>query len=175
MDAGEPTMDDLLTLLSRRLEGRWELVAEDEGRRLLVRPSGAGAGAGVSAATLAQALETLLTAAAPPGEPRVQVRAEGVPVEYDEEAGLLEAARALARTAAQLGRAFALGPMSVQQRRAVHQALGEVPEVWTQSEGDGLQRRLWLVPRQIGRRPEPGRGAGEPRPAAGAKTEPAGE
>jgi predicted RNA-binding protein Jag len=64
-----------------------------------------------------------------------------------EATGLSAAVRAAALTAAKRGRAFALGPMSVVDRRQIHHALGEVPEVWTQSEGDGIFRRLWIVPR----------------------------
>jgi hypothetical protein len=159
--------DELIALLSRRFEGRWELVAEDGGGRLLLKRLDAARE--ISAPALAQALETVFAALRPAGSDKLPVRAEGTATEFDEEAGLNDAARALARTAAQLGRAYALGPMSVQQRRSVHQALGEVPEVWTQSEGDGIQRRLWLVPRQVARKPEPAprtsapRGSGSPR------------
>lgn len=73
----------------------------------------------------------------------------GVPPEgrVDGDEGLTEAALALARTAIAHQRPFALGPMSVHERRQVHQALGDVPEVWTQSEGEGILRRLWVIPR----------------------------
>lgn len=74
----------------------------------------------------------------PPGAPRPGREAEG----------LEQAARALAEAAAARGRAFALGPMAVGDRRLVHQALGDVPGVWTQSAGEGIFRRLWVIPRE---------------------------
>jgi predicted RNA-binding protein Jag len=61
--------------------------------------------------------------------------------------GLMAAVRTAAQQAAQRGRPFALGPMSVADRRQIHQALGEIGQVWTQSEGDGIFRRLWVIPR----------------------------
>lgn len=71
----------------------------------------------------------------------------GPPRPTREALGLDASARALAESAAARGRAFALGPMSVGDRRLVHQALGEVEGVWTQSAGEGIFRRLWVVPR----------------------------
>lgn len=64
------------------------------------------------------------------------------------EDGLVRAAREAARRAAATGRAFALGPMNPVERRLVHQAIGELPDVWTQSDGEGIYRRLWVVPRR---------------------------
>lgn len=72
----------------------------------------------------------------------------GVPRPGREAQGLEAAAQALAEAASSRGRAFALGPMGVGDRRLVHQALGEVPGVWTQSAGEGIYRRLWVVPRE---------------------------
>ncbi len=71
-----------------------------------------------------------------------------------EEDGWVTAARQAARRAVALGRAFALGPMTSVERRLVHQALSDLPEAWTQSEGEGLYRRLWVIPRSlVDRRP----------------------
>jgi len=67
--------------------------------------------------------------------------------ELEPDEALMQAARRVAQRAAAAGRAFALGPMSAMERKVVHQALGELSEVWTQSEGDGVHRRLWVVPR----------------------------
>jgi predicted RNA-binding protein Jag len=38
--------------------------------------------------------------------------------------------------------------MSPAERRVLHEALGEVPEVWAQSDGEGVMRRLWVMPRK---------------------------
>jgi predicted RNA-binding protein Jag len=105
---------------------------------------------------VAQALQSLLEAGlSAKGVPEAAVEVvlvEG-PVAAElptsEEPGLVAAARAVASQAVTLGRAFALGPMSAVERRLVHQALGDLPEVWTQSEGEGIFRRLWVVPRTM--------------------------
>jgi hypothetical protein len=65
----------------------------------------------------------------------------------DEDEALVQAALRLGRVAAAQGRAFALGPMSANERRLVHNALSELPGVRTQSEGEGIYRRLWVLPR----------------------------
>jgi predicted RNA-binding protein Jag len=66
-----------------------------------------------------------------------------------EDHGLVAAARVAAEQAVARGKAFALGPLSAVERRLVHQALGEVRDVWTQSEGEGIFRRLWVIPRAM--------------------------
>jgi spoIIIJ-associated protein len=101
---------------------------------------------------IASALQTLLEAAM-----ARQGYREGVEVRLAEESaegqqeshGLMSAIRAVAAKAAQQGRSFALGPMSVGDRKQVHQALSDLGQVWTQSEGDGIFRRLWIVPRTM--------------------------
>ncbi len=108
------------------------------------------------------AIHTLLEVAItrrglPEATVEVEVKASDTPAEQREEEGLASAVRDAAQTAVQLGRSFAIGPMSVNDRRLVHHILGEVPEVWTQSEGDGIYRRMWIVPRAL----MPGRGAPE--------------
>ncbi len=74
--------------------------------------------------------------------------------ELEPDDALARSVRAVARRAAALGRPFAIGPMSAVERRLVHQALSDLPEVHTQSEGEGIYRRLWVVPR----RPAPATG-----------------
>lgn len=133
-----------------------------EALRVVVTPPEPGAPGPRRWAPVANALQTLLDASlAAQGfvDPPVEVSlretvVEGRPPPVREDVGLVAAARALAETSARLGRPFALGPMAVADRRQVHQALGDVPQVWTQSEGEGIFRRLWIVPRP-------------PRPAAG--------
>jgi predicted RNA-binding protein Jag len=61
---------------------------------------------------------------------------------------LARAVRTLARRVAAQGRSVAIGPMSPAERRVLHEALGEVPEVWAQSDGEGIMRRLWVMPRK---------------------------
>jgi spoIIIJ-associated protein len=65
----------------------------------------------------------------------------------DEDEALVQAALRLGRLAAAQKRTFALGPMSANERRLVHNALSELAGVRTQSEGEGIYRRLWVLPR----------------------------
>ncbi len=65
----------------------------------------------------------------------------------DEDEALVQAALRLGRLAATQKRPFALGPMSANERRLVHNALSELAGVRTQSEGEGIYRRLWVLPR----------------------------
>lgn len=44
------------------------------------------------------------------------------------------------------GKVLAVNPMSAHDRRIIHMALKEVPDVTTQSEGDGPYRRVLIVP-----------------------------
>jgi predicted RNA-binding protein Jag len=98
---------------------------------------------------IASALQTLLQAALVRQGYRdaVDVQMAADVGSETEAQGMTAAVRAAAVNAASRGRAFALGPMSWTDRRQIHQALNDVPQVWTQSEGDGIFRRLWVVPR----------------------------
>jgi spoIIIJ-associated protein len=46
------------------------------------------------------------------------------------------------------GRSVALDPMSPGERRIVHMSLANHPRVRTESEGEGNQRRVVLMPRR---------------------------
>lgn len=56
-------------------------------------------------------------------------------------------ARLTAGTVASSGRASALDPMSPGERRIVHMSLASHPRVMTESEGEGNQRRVVILPR----------------------------
>lgn len=131
-------------------------------REVAARPAPSGPRALLESAEVVAALQVLVEAAlARHGHPAGAVllrTADTHPAGREE--GLAEAARALARQVVATGRPAAIGPMGVEERREVHAAAGEVPDVWTQSEGDGSFRRLWILPRE--RRPTPP-GGGEAR------------
>ena len=59
---------------------------------------------------------------------------------------LQDMARQLGEKAAQSGRIVAVNPMSAHDRRIIHMTLKEAPGLTTRSEGDGLYRRLLIVP-----------------------------
>ena len=61
---------------------------------------------------------------------------------------LYQLARRMADQALQLGRTVALEPMSPYERRIVHLALRDHPEVSTESVGEGDRRKVTIVPRR---------------------------
>ena len=44
------------------------------------------------------------------------------------------------------GTVITLDPLSPRDRRVIHMALARFPGVTTRSEGDGLERRLQIIP-----------------------------
>lgn len=63
---------------------------------------------------------------------------------------LRQLARRLADDARRSGRRIYMAPMSASDRRVVHMAIAEIPGVSTQSEGEGMQRRLVIIPDPTG-------------------------
>lgn len=65
------------------------------------------------------------------------------------EQNLRRLAQRMADQAAQSGRTVALEPMSPYERRIVHLALRDRPDVYTESIGDGARRRVTIVPKEL--------------------------
>lgn len=59
---------------------------------------------------------------------------------------LAQRARRLGAQVRQQGTLITLEPMTARDRRVVHMALARFPGVFTRSEGDGLERRLQIIP-----------------------------
>ena len=68
------------------------------------------------------------------------------PLPEDVDPALAMAARALAEKARVLGKVFTIHPMSSADRRAVHATITGVDGVATVSDGDGLYRKIHIVP-----------------------------
>jgi spoIIIJ-associated protein len=62
------------------------------------------------------------------------------------EQSLENMARRLGEQAVKEGTVITLEPLSPRDRRVVHMALARFPGVVTRSEGDGLERRLQIIP-----------------------------
>ncbi|MEI8257834.1 MAG: R3H domain-containing nucleic acid-binding protein, partial [Deltaproteobacteria bacterium] len=62
------------------------------------------------------------------------------------EQSLESMAKRLGAQVAKEGQVIALEPMTARDRRVVHMALERFPGVTTRSEGEGLDRRLLIVP-----------------------------
>ncbi len=56
-------------------------------------------------------------------------------------------AQADARKAVETGQPVRLRPMNAAERRVVHMAIADMPEVETESEGDGRERRVIIKPK----------------------------
>lgn len=79
------------------------------------------------------------------------------------EKGLVSMARREAKRAVQQGRVVTLEPMTAKDRRVVHLSLARFPGVSTRSNGEGLDRRLQIIPARGERRGSHGRGGRGPR------------
>jgi spoIIIJ-associated protein len=62
------------------------------------------------------------------------------------EQSLAQMAKRLGEQAVKEGTVITLDPLSARDRRVVHMALARFPGVVTRSEGDGLERRLQIIP-----------------------------
>jgi spoIIIJ-associated protein len=81
-----------------------------------------------------------------PGEPRrhVAVDAEGYRARHEDQ--LSEMARRLAERVATEGTIITFDPMSARDRRVVHMALRDITGVRTESNGEGQDRRVQIIP-----------------------------
>jgi spoIIIJ-associated protein len=60
----------------------------------------------------------------------------------------------LAASAKRMGKVLAIAPISARERRQIHLALVDSPDVTTRSEGEGIFRQLLIVPGGRGQRGE---------------------
>jgi spoIIIJ-associated protein len=81
-----------------------------------------------------------------PGEPRkhVSVDAEGYRARHEDQLGAM--ARKLGERVAVEGKVITFDPMSARDRRVVHMALKDMPGVRTESNGEGQDRRVQIIP-----------------------------
>ena len=98
-----------------------------------------------------EAIQYLTTRVAhKPGEARrhVQVDAEGYRARHEEQ--LADMAERLGERVAKEGKIITFDPMSARDRRIVHLALREFPGVRTESNGEGPDRRVQIIPLKPG-------------------------
>jgi spoIIIJ-associated protein len=131
-----------------------EVSAFDDGERIILDAHGSESGLviGKKGATL-DALQYLVNRVVfrKPGDATtVIVDAEGYRGRRED--SLTDMARRMAEKAMKSGRPVPVEPMNAHDRRIVHQALAEHPDVSTESEGEGMARRVVIFPK--GRQPE---------------------
>jgi spoIIIJ-associated protein len=121
---------------------------KDEPERIVLALEGADAGLviGKQGATLdaLQFLANKIVYKDAPGQTPIVVDAEGYRGRRAENLAVL--ARRLAEDAVRTRRRIEMAPMSASDRRIVHVTLAEIPGVSTQSEGEGLNRRVVIIP-----------------------------
>jgi spoIIIJ-associated protein len=137
----------LLRELLRLMGYELEVSARSEPDRLVLEISGAEAGLliGKKGQTL-DALQFLLNK-------MVSRETEQKPIVVDSNGyrqrrveALQQLANRLSEKAQRTGKVVAVNPMSAHDRRIIHLALKETPGVTTRSEGEGVFRRLLIVP-----------------------------
>jgi spoIIIJ-associated protein len=129
-----------------------EVSAFDDGERIILDAHGSESGLviGKKGATL-DALQYLVNRIVfkKPGEAAgITVDAEGYRGRRED--SLTDLARRLADKAIRSGRPVPVEPMNAHDRRVVHMALADHPEVTTESEGEGMARRVVIFPRRGG-------------------------
>ena len=127
-----------------------EVSAFDDGERIILDAHGAESGLiiGKKGATL-DALQYVINriiSKKPSDGPGVVVDAEGYRGRRED--SLADLARRLAEKAIKSGRPVPVEPMSPHDRRIVHVTLEEHPDVTTESEGEGVFRRVVDLPEE---------------------------
>ena len=138
----------LATLLGR-MGMDVEVASEEDGERirLTVRGEDAALLIGKKGQTL-DALQFLVNRMVKGDEENhkvIDIDADGYRVRRAE--SLVELAMRLSEKARETGQVIALNPMSARDRRTIHMTLKDVNGVTTQSEGEGEERRLLIVPK----------------------------
>jgi spoIIIJ-associated protein len=128
-----------------------EVVAREDNERVTLEVKGAETGLviGKKGATL-DALQYLVNKISSQGMPEgtskpIQVDAEGYRDRRAET--LVELANKLADKVRRTGRPVEMDPMSPAERRVVHVALADAPDLETRSEGEGIYRHLVIFPK----------------------------
>ena len=126
-----------------------EVSAFDDGERIFLDAHGAESGLiiGKKGATLdaLQYIVNRIVSKKPNEGPGVVVDAEGYRGRRED--SLMDLARRLAEKAVKTGRPVPVEPMSPHDRRIVHVALVDHPGVTTESDGEGLFRRVVIYPK----------------------------
>jgi spoIIIJ-associated protein len=124
-----------------------QVLQHDEGADVVLEITGrdAAVAIGKKGATL-DALQLLCNRVARRGEGQVSIVLDAEGYRARREQSLASMARRLGAQAVKEGSVITLEPMTARDRRVVHMALARFPGVMTRSEGDGLERRLQIIP-----------------------------
>ena len=140
---------DLLEGILQRMGYELEVEASDDGQRIVldIIEDDDGALIGPKGQTLDALQYVLARAMNNRGVKRPIIVDDGGYRGRRKEA-LLELAQKLLEEARSTGKTLAVNPMSAHDRRVIHVALKEEPGVITRSEGEGIYRRVLIVPQR---------------------------
>jgi len=155
-DEGEIARSILLELLTRlgieqaEVDLRYAEAAPDEKPRLVLNVRGANAGTliGHRGETLAalQHIVRLIVGQHLAKRADLIVDVEGLKARREE--SLRRLARRMAEQAVRTGRTVTLEPMPPNERRIIHLALRDHPQVSTESVGEGERRKVTIIPKR---------------------------
>jgi predicted RNA-binding protein Jag len=144
---GQAALEILIDLLTEMEYGIEGTVSEDDDRVNFVLTSEAYGEVFVAREMdLLRSLEYLVEKMVSDGDRRAKVSMDinGARAQADEDLG--ESARNLAQRAIEEERVYKMGPLDPRGRRLVHIALRELKGVTTESEGEGVFRRICIIP-----------------------------
>ncbi len=145
---------DFLTGLLDRMGLEAEIVEVQEKERIEVELEGEDAGRviGKRGQTLdgLQFMVNKVVNRFPEGRQHVVLDVEGYKDRRDD--SLTSMAHRLADKASRTGKVISINPMPARERRVIHIALADPPDVTTRSDGEGTDRRVCIVPQNPRRR-----------------------
>lgn len=127
-----------------------QVKVESQGRKIRFNIHGGESGLliGKHGQTL-EAIQTLVEKAVRRDkEPTLRISVDIEGYHQKKRAGLIRNARRLAQRVKEKGQPASAGIMNAQDRRVIHLALKEDPEVRTQSKGEGYLRKLVIYPKR---------------------------
>ena len=139
---------EILAGILSRMELDTRVTVREDGERVVLDVIGedAGRAIGKKGQTL-DALQFLVNKIVnrfPTGRRHIIVDSGDYRDRYDH--GLVSMARREAKRAVQMGRVITLEPMSARDRRVIHLSLAKFEGVTTRSDGQGLDRRIQIIP-----------------------------
>jgi spoIIIJ-associated protein len=143
---------EVLVEILHRMGIEATIETRDEGEKTVLDVKGADAALviGKKGQTL-EALQFLLAKIVHKGKEGSELALRSIVVDAEgyrarREAALIEMANRLGEKVRATGRPITVNQMSPQERRIIHMTLDKVAGVTTRSEGEGLDRRLLIVP-----------------------------
>jgi spoIIIJ-associated protein len=139
---------DVLDGILARMDLDTEVTVRDDGEKIVLDVDGpdAGRAIGRKGQTL-DALQFLVNKIVnrfPDGRRHVIVDSGDYRDRHDK--GLVSMAHRQAKKAVQQGKVITLEPMSARDRRVIHLSLAKFPGVTTKSDGQGIGRRIQIIP-----------------------------